>query len=743
MISMNQLPDWLPNRSSSRIDVPAEEPPYRVLVVDDERVNREILSRMLSRLGHEVRTALNGSDAIQKLETELPDLVLLDVIMDGLDGFETLKQIRAKFPQAELPVIMVTAESERTNVVQAFEQGANDYLTKPLDAQITIARVSLQLRLHRAQIELKRSQERYALAAQGSRIGLWDWDVARRQIFLSSRWKEMLGYQNNELESTIDSWFERIHPDDRDPFALLLSSRLTLEQQRFETEIRMLHRDGTFRWMLCSGVLQIDASGNPYRMAGSLADVTDAKVRDILTGLPNRLLFEEQLSKVLRLDPATHGHCAVLFLDLDNFKLVNDTLGHDAGDLLLCHVARKLASSLRTSDIVARHQSRWCVARHGGDEFTVLLQNLHSERDAEFIAERIISILSEPITIGANDVSDGVSISIAFGSPIEKNVADAIREADTAMYYAKTSGRGQFRTFTPEMQTEASLRLQLECDLRMAIKSNQFHLEYQPVIRMSNGQVEGFEALCRWNHPRGTLVGPDEFVPVLEALGLIGKLGQNIMEIAARDLVHWDQQGQIPKSWNVTVNCSSGEFRHPQFKNDLLMLISQTGVDPARLSIEVTESTLMQNPESVQIIMSELRELGVRIGIDDFGTGYSSLAYLHRLPLDVLKIDKSFVRDMMNCPETREIVRTIIALGQNLDLDIVAEGVESQAQLDLLFQLGCTHAQGYFYARPMLPQEVAAFVRQYQPKPASQWSLRTNDQINAQLDHAARLLDQN
>lgn len=743
MISTTPFPDWLTDAGLTSSEHPTGEHTHRILVVDDERVNREILSRMLSRLGYEVWTAVSGDDALRRLESGLPDLILLDVIMEGMDGFDVLREIRNRYRHAELPVIMVTAESERSNVLQAFDQGANDYLTKPLDAQITIARISLQLKLRRALSELKRSQERYALAAQGSRIGLWDWDVSHRQIFLSSRWKEMLGYHNEELDSTVDAWFERIHPDDREQFKSLLSCRATLDHQRFETEIRMQHRDGTYRWMLCTGVLQIDAAGRPFRLAGSLADVTDAKVRDVLTGLPNRLLFEEQLGRALRLDPETNGLCAVLFLDLDNFKLVNDSLGHDAGDLLLCQVAKKLEGSLRTSDIVTRQRSRWCVARHGGDEFTVLLHHLNSSQDAESIADRIIAVLSEPIAIGAHEVSVGVSIGIAFGSPGVKSVADAIREADTAMYYAKTSGRGQFRIFTPEMQTEASLRLQLESDLRQAVKSSQFHLEYQPIVRLSNGQVEGFEALCRWKHPRGEFVGPDEFVPVLESLGLIGKLGCSIMGIAANDLQNWEASANERLAVNVTVNCSSGEFRQPQFRNDLLNTILTSGVNPARLSIEVTESTLMQNPEAVRQIMNDLRATGIRIGIDDFGTGYSSLAYLHRLPLDVIKIDKSFVRDMMICTETREIVRTIIALGHNLELDIVAEGVETREQQELLFQLGCTHAQGYLYARPMASDTVVGFLRSFQPQPANLWLVRTPEQINAELDQTAQLLSRN
>jgi diguanylate cyclase (GGDEF)-like protein/PAS domain S-box-containing protein len=621
-------------------------------------------------------------------------------------------------------------------------EGANDYLTKPLDPQITLARISLQLKLSRALSELKRSQERYALAAQGSRIGLWDWDVAQRQIFLSARWKEMLGYSDTELDSSVDSWFERIHVEDREQFTELLGSRSSLELGRFETEIRMRHRDGTFRWMLCSGVVQSEADGIPRRLAGSLADVTAAKVRDVLTGLPNRLLFEEQLNRVLHLDRATFGFSAILFLDLDNFKLVNDSLGHDAGDLLLCSVAKKLESCLRQTDVVARNQSKWSIARHGGDEFTVLLHCLQNPIHAEIVAERIIAALSEPFAVGVHEVAVGVSIGIAYGGGDEKSAADAIREADTAMYYAKTSGRGGYRIFDPEMQTVASARLALECDLRQAIKSHQFYLEYQPIVRLATGRVEGFEALCRWKHPRGERIGPDVFVPVIESLGLIGRLGRIVLEMACDQVQEWNRNRAADDLVSVTVNYSSGEFGQPLFRNDLLMTVARAGIDPRILRIEVTESTLMQNPELVEQVISELRDAGIRIGIDDFGTGYSSLAYLHRLPLDLLKIDKSFVRNMHTCSETRAIVRTIITLAQSLNLDIVAEGVETPEQQRLLFEMGSTHAQGYLYSKPIPGDAVEGFLDKYTPLLPPSQRRRPNEEIEQHLEMAAELVNQ-
>jgi len=717
-----------------------------VLVVDDERVNREILSRMLTRNGYDVCTADGGEAALEQLRLRRPDLVLLDVVMTGLSGFDVLKSIRLTLNDVQLPVIMVTAESERQSIIAAFREGADDYLTKPLDPEITLARVSLHLRLGKAQSELRRSQERYAMAAEGSRIGLWDWDVSNCQLFLSARLKEMLGFSDHEFDSSVDVWLERIHIDDREQFMELLNSRNSIEQGRFECEIRMRHRDESFRWMLCSGVIQPDSNGRARRLAGSLADVTEGKVRDILTGLPNRLLFEEQLGRILKCDPAGRGICAVLFLDLDNFKLINDSLGHNAGDQVLCSVARKLENCLRGSDMISRHKSGWSLARHGGDEFTVLLHHLQTRKDAEQIAERVIAALSEPVMIGTHEVAVGVSIGITFGDKADKTPGDAIREADTAMYHAKTGGRGRYRIFDPEMQIAASARLALECDLRQAIKGNQFYVLYQPIVRISSGRIEGFEALCRWRHPRGESVGPDIFIPVMESLGLIGSLGRSVLEQACHDAMEWNDLSAGIPGVSVTINCSSREFMQAHFKNDLLLTIARTGVDPRLLKVEVTESALMENPEHIRAIISGLREIGIRVGIDDFGTGYSSLAYLHRLPLDLLKIDQSFVRSMLSCSETREIVRTIISLAQNLDLDIVAEGVETEDQQRLLFEMGCTHAQGYLFSRPVPAASLATMLtenaKQASSAIAGLRTLRPAAELEQRLQKVDQLLGQ-
>lgn len=724
----------------------AASPAFVVLIVDDDPACLAVLGQLCSHAGHHILTATSGEDAIESLRTHQPDLVLLDVNLPGLSGFDVLTHIRGTADGTRLPVIMVTAELGRENTVRAFREGANDYVTKPLDHELTMARINLQLRLREAQSELLRSQQRYTMAALGSRIGLWDWDVERGDVFLSARWKEMLGYADNDFESTIEHWIERIHPDDRSELNDIIHNPLTVAHGRFECEIRMRHRDGSYRWMLCSGAVEANNEGAISRLAGSLADITEGKVRDVLTGLPNRLLFEEQLARVLKERTSDQALSAVLFLDLDNFKIINDSLGHDAGDVLLCSVARRLENCLRGSDLIARDKSGWSVARHGGDEFTVLLHQLQSRRDAEVIATRIISALTEPLQIGASEVGVGVSVGIAFADGPGKAPSDAIREADTAMYHAKTSGRGQYRVYDPEMQSVASARLALETDLRNAIKTEQFHLLYQPIVRISSGRIEGMEALCRWRHPRGESIGPDVFVPVLESMGLITRLTRMVTDIACRDVMDWNDVQSGTEGISVTINCSSREFTQPHFKNDLLLSIARCGADPRLLRVEVTESALMEDPDQVRSIIRDLRETGIRIGIDDFGTGYSSLAYLHRIPLDLLKIDQSFIRNMLTCGETREIVRTIISLAQNLNLDIVAEGVETEEQQRLLYEMGCTHAQGFLYSQPVaaveLPRLLADHARQSGAFRSMPRMLTPALELERRMHHVDELLQQ-
>ena len=700
-------------QTPSTNDLVSSAPPERpkVLVVDNERLLLEYLNRILSKGGYEPILASSGVEALEILKHTTPSLVMLGVIMSPMDGFDVLRQIRLTHRDTELPVLMVTGDSDRESVIKAFREGANDYLTKPLDSELILSRVLLQIRLHRSSVDLAQSQERYRLAAEGARIGLWDWDVPRREVFVSSRGKELLGYSDDELHYDLKTWTNRVHPNDLGLFESLLTRRRPDDRERFECEIRMLHRDSSYRWIQCSGVVQTDEQGIPRRLAGSLADVTEGKVRDVLTGLPNRLLFEERLERTAKRVSRNKSVAAVLFLDLDKFKYVNDTLGHEAGDQVLCHVARRLERCLSEFQTEGGDPTSGnCIARRGGDEFTILIDPSPQLDVVQRVSEKIIAVLSMPIVLGNREVTIGVSIGVSFLDSHQNSPTEAIHQADTAMYHAKTHGRGCYRIYDPGMQAVVMSRMNLESDIRRALKSDEFYVMYQPVVSLETGGIDGFEALCRWNHPRGESVGPDVFIPILDSLGQIGHLRDYVLKVAGHQIQAWNRMLGRTRPLTVTLNASTREFSQSQFHKHLLETMREFDVDPSMIRLEVTEGTLMENPGTALQCIRELRAKQVGVGLDDFGTGYSSLAYLHRLPLDLLKIDSSFVQSMHRGNESYGIIRNIVSLARGLKLDIVAEGVETAEQHQLLYQLGCSHGQGYYYSRPKRAEEITPWL---------------------------------
>jgi diguanylate cyclase (GGDEF)-like protein/PAS domain S-box-containing protein len=674
----------------------------QVLIADDESINRTILSHILTRSGYQVTAVANGQEALDAAEAQSFDLIMLDLVMPEMNGMDCLIAIRNKPHLADLPVIMVTADKDQHTVVEAFQLGANDYVTKPIAPEIMLARIGTHLKLHRAGCELRKSEERYSLASRGANVGLFDWDIPQSYIYLSPRWKGLLGYADEEMGSQIEEWITRIHPQDLHIFNAILSDERLQGKDRVECELRMQHRDGRYLWMQCTGVVLRDENNETIRFAGSLADITKGKVRDPLTNLPNRLYFEDRLrDALLRSQRYPNEMLAVLFVDLDNFKLINDSLGHQMGDVCLFSVAQRLESCIRATDTMSRVDFECLVARQGGDEFAILLERLGSPEEASLIAGRISSALAQPLALGSHTVSAGGSIGIAIGERGSKSAEDLLREADTAMYAAKIAGRGGYKIFDPAMQAQATLRLALENDLRDAIKKQQFTVKYQPIIRLNTNCIEGFEALVRWEHPRDELIGPAVFIPIAEEIGLIRELGKQVFRAACQQSALWRKIMPNSTPLTININCSIKELQHPNFLAEVKFALNEAQCDPRLIKIEVTESTLMADPQAVCDLLTKLREIGVRVGIDDFGTGYSSLAYLHRLPIDVLKIDRSFIVGMTSSDESIEIVRTILLLAKSLNLDVVAEGVETNEQRSLLLDMGCTHAQGYLFSKPL------------------------------------------
>jgi diguanylate cyclase (GGDEF)-like protein/PAS domain S-box-containing protein len=602
---------------------------------------------------------------------------------------------------------MVTAKTQSEDIVRALDLGANDYLTKPVDFPVALARISTQLSHKRAQEALRESEERYALAAQGANDGVWDWNLLTNQMYFSPRWKSMLGYQENEIGDKLEEWLDRVHDSDRQRVKNELAAHREGLTSHFESEHRVLSRDGTFRWMLSRGLAVRDASGNATRMAGSQTDITEGKVTDPLTGLPNRLLFIDRLGRLIKHAKRRKDHLfAVLFLDLDGFKMINDSLGHLVGDQLLLAASERLEKCLRLTDTVARLGDTFTMARLGGDEFTVLLDDLKDPNDARLAADRLMKVLAPPFILSGKEVFTSASIGIALSNSAYESPDDMLRDADTAMYRAKSLGKARYEVFDADMRASLVARLQIETDLRHGLERGEFLNFYQPIVALDSGRIVGFEALLRWQHPTRGLMGPDEFIFVAEETGLIRELGWWNLREACRQLSEWKSHSDHFLNFTMNVNLSAKQFLQPNLVEEIKGLMHDLAFSPESLKLEITESTVMIDPVATAKMLQQIKALGILLAIDDFGTGYSSLSYLHRFPLDTLKIDRSFISGSGEGGEGMEIAQTIMPMAKNLRLDVIAEGVETFEQVALLKKLNCKYAQGYYFSKPLAAEEV-------------------------------------
>jgi diguanylate cyclase (GGDEF)-like protein/PAS domain S-box-containing protein len=677
--------------------------PDSLLIVDDDVTNRELMIRRLSKRGFLTAHASNGRDALDWIGSHRVELVLLDVEMPDINGLEVLQVLRKKFSPAQLPIIMVTGKASSDDIVSALVAGANDYVTKPIDFPVVLARIQTQLSRKHAEEALRESEERYALAALGANDGLWDWNLISNKAYFSPRWKSMLGWEEHEISDSPDEWFRRIHPDDIDRVRADIAAHLEEQSTHYEDEYRILHRDGNYLWMLGRGIAVRNSNDKAYRMAGSQTDITRGKVVDVLTGLPNRVLFMDRLSRLFeRAKRWKEKTFALIFIDLDSFKLINDSLGHMIGDQLLVAIASRLETTVRSSDSIARFGRHNTVARLGGDEFTILLEEISSSLDAMRIAERIVNDLATPFIVNSQELFPSASIGIAIYNSSYQSPEELLRDADTAMYSAKAVGKGRYEIFDANMRANTIARLQLETDLRRAFERKEFENYYQVIVSLETGKIRGFEALIRWNSPTRGIITPTHFMAVAEETGLIIPLSQFVLETACQQMRIWQARFVNDHPLTISVNLSARHFLQSDLLQQCRAVLYETQLSHSSLNLEVTESAMMPDPEAAIDLMLQLKELGIKISLDDFGTGYSSLSYLHRFPLDSLKIDMSFVSRLT---EDDEIVRTILTLGRNLGLKVIAEGVETIEQVVKLQELGCEFGQGFYFSVPVTAQE--------------------------------------
>jgi diguanylate cyclase (GGDEF)-like protein/PAS domain S-box-containing protein len=684
----------------------------RLLVVDDEESNRDMLSRRLERSGFSVLLAEDGPRALRIVDETEVDLVLLDSMMPGMTGMEVLRLLRAVRSPADLPVIMVTAITESARIAEALDSGANDYVTKPVDYPVALARIRSQLSRKQAENALRQSEERYALAARGANDGLWDWDLRAGRIAYSARWKAMLGHTEEEISDDPAEWLSRVHPSDREALNQALETHWREGGAPFEHEYRMRHKNGSYRWMLSRGLAVRNGTGAPLRMAGSQSDITGRKTFDDLTGLPNRLQFTEKLATALdqlRRDPA-HGF-AVLFLDLDRFKRINDSLGHLAGDRLLVETAQRLRGIVREGSTEGRAPGAGTVARLSGDEFAVLLDEVSSAAVAASVAERILRAMRQPLMLEGRDISCSVSIGIALSGMGYHSPEELIRDADTAMYEAKARGKSQWAVFDGVMRERVTARLQTENELRSALERGEMALHYQPMVSLDGGQLRGFEALIRWNHPERGPLPPSEFMPLAEEAGLAGDIGRWVLENACRQMREWHQSYPRVPLPEISVNISPRHLREPRLAAGIERILRQTGLEAKWLRLEIAEEVLLQDTGEMLEVLESLRNLGVGLKVDNFGTGYSTLRYLCRFPFDDLKIDRSIIRTLADgSGASDDIVGAVVVMARNLGIGVIAEGVEKDGQADRLRRMGCGFAQGFLFSQPLPAAEAEALL---------------------------------
>ena len=605
-----------------------------ILIVDDNPNNLKLLFDFLKESGFKVLVAKDGESAIEKLQEVSPNIILLDVMMPGIDGFETCYRLKASVATKDIPVIFMTALTDRVDKVKGLSIGAVDYITKPFQQEEVLARVQLHLRLRNL---TKTLEEQNVLLKEEIE--------ARREA------EAALQKLTSELEQRVAS-----------QTAELRQAYNELQ----EAQVQLLQREKK---------LGHDA------------------FHDALTELPNRAWFMNRLQQAIDLSYRREDYLyAVLFIDLDRFKVVNDSLGHLVGDELLKSVACQLQACLRHTD---------AVARFGGDEFVILLEDIKDIDEPTRVAERIQHQLRQPFNLHDYEVFTEISIGIILSTMGYARPQDVLRDADIAMYYAKAQGRGCYEVFDPAMQTVAMTRLQLENDLRRAIALQEFCVHYQPIVSLSTGQLSGFEALVRWHHASGIIYPPAEFIPVAEETGLINEIGWWVLQEACHQIGIWQQQFPQTPPLAINVNLSGVQLKQVNLLNRIEDILQQTGIPSYCLKLEITESCILETVSREEKMLKQLKALGIQLCIDDFGTGYSSLSRLHEFPIDTLKIDRSFVSRIGTDNSGLEIVQTIVTLARSRGMDIVAEGIETPTQLQKLRELGCELGQGYLFSRPV------------------------------------------
>jgi diguanylate cyclase (GGDEF)-like protein/PAS domain S-box-containing protein len=679
--------------------------PLRVLYAERSANDVDLLRRHLQRHAPHIRldTVGNADEVLARFAGNAApedfDVLLLDFQLPGMNALELMKEL-PQAPGVRVPIIILTGQGAEGTAVQALKLGATDYIVKHEDSLLrlpfALEAAGLRVQLERERAALHESEMRLRQLAEtiDDVFCLVDPDI-RRFLYISSAYERIWGGSIAAVLADSLRWLDPVHPDDRP--RLMQSQSM---QQMELLEYRLKRADGAWRDVQSRSFPVYDAQGRVARVAAVVHDITDQKAQelriqhlayhDALTGLPNRMLVFDRLGRGLAHAQRMRTTLAVIFLDLDRFKTINDTLGHLAGDALLCQVADRLRTSVRDTDT---------VARLGGDEFLVVLEAMQEAAQVAHVADKLLSSMAAPFVLHGQELHVTTSLGISLYPRDGQDAETLLKYADTALYKAKDAGRNAYRFFSPEMDAQAHAQLRLENDLRRALERDEFELHYQPQIDLCTGSCVGMEALVRWRHPQRGLVLPGDFIPLAEETGLILPIGCWVLRTACAQAAAW--RAQAPSGLRMAVNLSARQLQRTLLHDQVRQALAESGLPPHALELELTESSVMRDADEALDILQSLHELGVQIAIDDFGTGYSSLAYLKRFPIDRLKIDRSFIGGVESDGDAAAIVEAIIAMAHKLKLRVLAEGVETAGQHAFLQRLGCDEAQGWLFGRPL------------------------------------------
>ena len=724
----------------------------RVLLVDDDEVNLLLTAIALRERGFAITEATSGERAIQILADWSPDVVVLDALMPGLDGFQTCRELRLLPGFESMPVLMLTGLDDDASITRAYEAGATDFFVKSTHWSLLAGRLRYLLRSSRTRQELERSKSKLARAQDLARMGSFDWHRGHGNPLFSVEGLRVFGLGPGDMPS-MRALMRMVPGEERSGFMTILHEVIR-HSSVLATDIPVTLPDARQRIIHVEAEPEFNEHGNLSGYTGIVQDVTDRrmaedKIRhlanfDALTGLPNRRQLIWRTERALEHARRLNHPVGLLLIDLDRFKVINDTLGHGAGDELLMEVSRRLRSCVRHSDQVMEstvesmgsrsHRTLEAVGRLGGDEFVALLPEVSDESDAERVAARVLDVMREPIFVGGQECFVTASVGIAMFPRDGQTVADLMRNSDVAMYSVKAQGRNAALLYRPALAGKGREKLELESALHKAIERNELVLHYQPKIDVRGARMVGAEALMRWQRG-GALVPPGDFIPLAEETGLIIPLSEWAIREAARQARIW--QDSFGFNDSIAVNLPNRLFERTDLVEHIHQAVTSYGVPHHAIELEITETGLMKDLQNVIPTLHRLNEIGVEISIDDFGTGYSSLAYLTTLPISELKIDRSFVRDLGMTPQSSAVVTAIIALARSLGLRVVAEGVENMRQMEVLHRLGCGMMQGFLFSKALAPEALDQWLQQTVLPRKAPWIVDAGgDELNAEAIRA-------